>query len=130
VAAEGIAGGAPSLEYRQILGLAFERCAVHETVGRRNVSVVQGGQDFCGDFGASFSGGQRAVGGKIVESEGDARGRGGGRMRGRIGGRRLGVDDGGSEEERSDGERVLEQAGEGMTWDAEGKHEGSPGRKE
>jgi hypothetical protein len=24
----------------------------------------------------------------------------------------------------------LEQAGEGMTWDAEGKHEGSPGRKE
>jgi len=91
---------------------------------------VQGGQNFCGDFGASFSGGKRAVGGEIVESEGDAGMGDGGRRRGRIGGRRLSVGDGGSEEERSDCERVLEQTGEGLTWDAEGKHEGSPGRKE
>jgi hypothetical protein len=32
--------------------------------------------------------------------------------------------------ERNDCERVFERAGEALTWDAEGKHEGSPGRAE
>ena len=130
VVAEGIAGGTPSLEHGKILGLAFERCAVHETVSWRNMSVAERGENFCRDFGASFSGGQRAVSGKVVEGESDARMGAGGRMRGRTGGRRLGVGDGGREEERCNCERAFEQAGEGVTWDVEGKHEGSPGRKE
>jgi hypothetical protein len=118
------------LEYGEILGFALERRAVDETVGGRNMRVAERREDFCGDFGASFSGGQRAVGGEIVEGESDARMDGGGRMRGRIGGRRLGVGDGGREEERSDGERVLEQTGYRLMSGTEGQHEGSPGRAE
>jgi len=129
VAAERIARGTPGLEYREILGLALERCAVDETVGEGYMGIAERGQDFCGDFGASFSGWQWAVGGEIVECESDARMGGEGRMRGGIGGRSLGVGDGGIKKERNDGEREFEQAGEGLKWDAEGKHEGSPGRK-
>lgn len=130
MAAEGIAGGTPCQEYREILGFALESCSVDETVGRRNMSVAERGENFCGDLGARFSGGKRAVGGEIVESESDAGLSGGGRVRGGIRGRRLGVGDGSREEERSDCERVLEQSGYRLMSGTEGKHEGSPGRKE
>jgi hypothetical protein len=109
VAAEGIAGGPPGLEYREILGLAFERCAVDETVCWRNMGVAERGENFCGDFGTSFSRRKRAMGGKVVEGKGDEGMSGGGRMRGRIGGRSLSVGDGGREEERSNCKRTLKQ---------------------
>jgi hypothetical protein len=72
VVSERISRGAPGFEDRKILGLSFECGSVYEAVGGRDMSVVEGGKNFCGDLGASFAWRQGAVGREIVEGERDA----------------------------------------------------------
>ena len=71
VIAEGIAGVAPGLEDGGTAGLVLVGLAVDEAVDGREISGAKCGENFCGDFGASFAGRERAVGGEIVEGESD-----------------------------------------------------------
>ena len=108
VAAERVAGGAPGLEDGKFLGVGFKSGGVDEAVGGRDMRVMESGDDFAGDLEASFAGRERAVGGEIVESEGDAGVGVGGRSRGRIWGRSLGVRKRGRKEKRNEREGAFE----------------------
>lgn len=71
VIAEGIAGVEPGLEDGGTAGLALVSLVVDEAVDGREICGSESGENFCGDFGASFAGRERAVGGEIVEGESD-----------------------------------------------------------
>lgn len=71
VIAEGIAGVAPGLEDGEIVRFFFENGGVDEAVDGREMSGVKGGENFVGDDEARFVGWERAVGGEIVEGEGE-----------------------------------------------------------
>ncbi len=73
VVTERVAGVAPCLEDGEFLGIGFKSGGVDEAVGGRDMRVMEGGDDFAGDLEASFAGRERAVGGEIVEGEGDLR---------------------------------------------------------
>lgn len=78
VIAERIAGVAPGLEDGEIVRFFFEDGGVDEAVDGREMSGVERGESFVGDFEASFTGRKRAVGGEIVEGEGDLKSGGSG----------------------------------------------------
>jgi hypothetical protein len=80
------------------------------------MSVVESGNNFCGDLDAGFAGRQWTVGGEIVEGKGDARS--------------LCVDGCDKKEARNGDERESEKQAKVLIWRREGKHEGSPGRTE
>lgn len=73
VIAKGVAGVAPGLEDGEIVRLFFEDGGVDEAVDGRELSGVESGENFVSDFEASFVGREGAVGGEIVEGEGELR---------------------------------------------------------